>query len=239
MEQRFLIQGLYRQFDGYRSPEKGNRGKLLSWCLDCAGQIAKSVHSVQWVTVCEMLQDSPFGPPPFDVFSEIGFSNLDALRAAYDSGHLRKISQGPETETEIKGGFIGMHLWAREYVVRLPDGPATFPSTTGMYRQIGSYKCPPHITKQRLLEWWFHHAERGRFIPGIKWYTICEALEESPFGPPAIDAYAEDWFENLQSLMAVFNTPAWQKAGSDGMEEFGFDVPGRRQSGWVREYVLK
>ncbi len=139
----------------------------------------------------------------------------------------------------LHGNESIQRAWVKEHIVRLLPSRTDYPKKEGMIRQFGSYKCPPTVSKAKLMQWWFDHARRGRGIAGIEWYTICETVEHSPFPLLPFDAYAADWFADLQSINRTFHSREWQESAKDGREELGFDIPGRVQIVWASERISK
>ena len=107
-----------------------------------------------------------------------------------------------------------------------------------MYRQMGTIKTPPHMTKKDLKDWWFEHARRFKHLERMKWYTVLFTLEDNPFGPPPFDGYAEIWFESLDDLKHAFYSDTEQEA-LEHVKEYGLSDPKYLQGVWAEEYIIE
>ena len=107
----------------------------------------------------------------------------------------------------------------------------------GQFRQMGTIKTPPGMTKQELRDWWFEHARRFKHLERMKWYTVLFTLEDNPFGPPPFDGYAEIWFESLDDLKIAFESGT-EQAALDHVKEYGLWDPRYIQEVWAEEHVI-
>ena len=51
----------------------------------------------------------------------------------------------------------------------------------GLYRQFDAFECSYSINKKELVDWFLRHAKKiTNRIEDIKWFTVCETLDNSP-----------------------------------------------------------
>jgi hypothetical protein len=106
------------------------------------------------------------------------------------------------------------------------------------YRQIITIKCPEGLSTQDLKKWWFGRAERLKYLPGLKWYTINFTLNSSPFGPPPFNGFEEMWFGTIEDLKNAYDTGLMQNSFME-IKDNGFDKPGFFQAAWLEENIVQ
>lgn len=112
------------------------------------------------------------------------------------------------------------------------------------YRQLITLKCPPHMTKGKLKDWWLNkHAKRVRNLQGLRWYTVCFTFESvdygdgSPVQPSPFDGYEELYFDSLDNLKKAYQSDI-MKSSFDNMAERGLYNPKLLNGLWAEANVI-
>ena len=105
------------------------------------------------------------------------------------------------------------------------------------YRQIITIKYPDESKKSELRKWWFERAEKIKYLPGLKWYTVNFTLDCSPFGKPPFDGFEEIWFGSVNELIIAFESEIMQK-GFENIKKQGFERPELFQAAWLEENIV-
>jgi uncharacterized protein (TIGR02118 family) len=110
--------------------------------------------------------------------------------------HLAQLAErGFERDTSLQ------IAWAQENIIEIPAGPRTMHAGLGKYCQMGTLKCPVGMSLAELKKWWLEeHAETGKYLEGLKWYTVLFPERETPLGPPPFDGYASVWYDSVSAL---------------------------------------
>ncbi len=193
--------GMYRQLQIIKCPLNMNKTKFKNWLIHTHIEIGKNVPGLKDYRVYITHEKSIFGPPLWDAFEEFYFESLETLKQAFESSKMKT-----QIEDIKKHGIDGLSMfqsvWAEEYIIEIPDGPKSIHTGKGMFCQMGTLKCPPGMSKHDLKLWWLDtHAETGKYLEGLKWYTVLFPLENTPFGPPPFDGYAAVWFDSVDALI--------------------------------------
>jgi hypothetical protein len=72
------------------------------------------------------------------------------------------------------------------------------------------------MTKDTLKKWLFGHSERVKYLPGLRWYTLCFTLggidysDGSPGEPIQFDVFEEMYFESFDDLKRAYDSNIMQ-----------------------------
>ena len=75
-------------------------------------------------------------------------------------------------------------------------------------------------------------------FPGIRWYTHCFALDNSPFGPVPFYGVGENWWANLKAMKEDFNGEIMKSQLEDSEEAIDTVDPSYFQGNWADEYII-
>lgn len=112
------------------------------------------------------------------------------------------------------------------------------------FRQLITLKCPPHMSKKELKDWWFKHAEKAKNLKGLKWYTVCFTIGRIEYSngsqgqQPPFDGYEEMWFPTLDILKEAFNSKI-MKDGLSDMSNYKLDGPEFFHGLWAEGNIVK
>ncbi len=231
----------YKQMITIKRPDQMSHNDFRDWWFDHAEKM-KRLPGLRWYTVLFSLESSPFGPPAFDGFEELWFASLDVLKRAYSTDTMQR-----ELENIRKHGFDDpssfQGAWLEENVVTM-TGYEKIPENEGMVRLTGICKLPPTMEKRDLKDWFYQHAarvidkDRYMIIPGIRWYTHCFALDESPFGEPPFYGCAENWWDSLKKMKQDFDGEIMKSQLSDREENIDIVDPSYFQGIWADEHII-
>lgn len=108
----------------------------------------------------------------------------------------------------------------------------------GKYKQWGSIKCPPHMTKKELKDWWIgHHSITGRLIPNLLFYTVNFPLDNTVLNDPPFDGFADNSFASLK-LLKRGGTSKEMEFQINDVKKYRLDDPSLCQIVWVEEYIV-
>lgn len=235
----FYKKGDYRQIITIKAPKGISRNKFKEWFFRRAEGI-KNLDKLKWYTLNFTLDNSPFGPPKFDVIEEMWFSALDDLKAAYES----KIMQEGIKEIKNKGFYkseLFQAAWLEEYIVKM-KGYNSIPKKKGMVKLTGICKQPS--TRQALVDWFYQHALRGidkdgyLILPRERWYTHCFSIN-SPFGLNKINGCAENWWDSLEEMEKDFKSDFMKMQLKDREDNIDIINPSYFQGFWSNEFIIK
>ena len=231
----------YKQMITIKSPADVTREELKDWWFGHAEKM-KSLPGLKRYNVLFSLEPTPFGAPAFDGFEELWFGSLDDLKEAYRTDIMKN-----GLEDIKKHGFDDPALfqaaWLEEYIVSL-KGYDSIPHKKNMVRLTGICKRPPDMSKKELKDWFYQHAarvidEEGRMIiPGIRWYTHCFSVDETPFGPSSFGGCAENWWDNLDEMKKDFEGDVMKSQLDDREENIDVVDPSYFQGIWADEYII-
>jgi hypothetical protein len=231
----------YKQMITIKRPTNVSKKDFREWWWEHAEKM-RGLPGLKWYTLLFSLDSSPFGPPSFDGYEELWFSSLDDLKRAYETDIMRG-----ELERMKKHGFDDpsrfQAVWLEENIIPM-KGYVRIPREKNMVRLTGICKLPPTMTKRDLKDWFYQHAARVineegyMIIPGIRWYTHCFALDESPFGTPIFYGCAENWWDSLGEMKRDFEGEIMKSQLEDREENIDIVDPSFFQGIWAQEYVI-
>ena len=231
----------YKQMITIKKPEEMPTDAFRKWWFSHAGRM-KKLPGLRWYTVLFSIEDSPFGPPAFDGYEELWFSSLDDLKRAFDTDIMRReLEEIAELRFDESSRFQA--VWLEENIIFL-KGYTRIPARPDMVRLTGICKLPPTMSKKDLKDWFYRHAvrvidDKGHIIiPGIRWYTHCFALDESPFGSPPFYGCAENWWDNLEEMKRDFEGEVMKSQLEDREENIDIVDPSFFQGIWADEYII-
>jgi hypothetical protein len=229
--------GMYRQLQILKCPPNTNKTALKNWLFPNHVEIVKKIPGLKDYRVYVTHDESIFGPPSWDAFEEFHFENLETLTQAYESGAMRN-----QIEDIKKYGIdepsLFQSVWAEEYIIAIPNGPKTIHTGKGKYCQMGTLKCPPGMSKNELKLWWLdEHAETGKFLEGLKWYTVSFPLENTPFETSPFDGYAAVWFDSIVELIKSSRSEI-MKGQMDDVRNHNMDDPGLSKVVLADEFII-
>lgn len=112
------------------------------------------------------------------------------------------------------------------------------------YRQLIAFKCPPYMSKETLKEWLLEHSQKAKYLPGLRWYTLCFTFDKidysdgSPGEPLQFDAFEEMYFHSLDALKKAYESNIMQSELAH-MAEDKLDYPGLFNGVWAEANVIK
>jgi len=202
----------------------------------------KQLPGLKWYTINFPIDCSPFGSPVIDGFEELWFESLDDLKKAYRSSIMQN-----ELENMRKRNLCNPELfravWLEENIIPL-KGYDKIPDKKGMIRLTGICIQPPTMTKKDLKDWFYQHAanviDKNGYviIPGIKWYTHCFALDDSPFGSPKFNGVAENWWLSLEEIKKDFKSDVMKSQLKDREENIDIVDKSFFEGFWSEEFVI-
>jgi hypothetical protein len=111
------------------------------------------------------------------------------------------------------------------------------------YRQLVALTCPEGMRKADLKDWFLKHSEKVKYIPKLKWYTVCftfdtiDYADGSPGQPLAFDVYEELYFGSLENLKAAYQTDI-MKSEFEDMKKQGLTAPGLFHGVWAEANII-
>jgi hypothetical protein len=210
----------YRQLITFKSPPGMGEEELKGWIADHAER-AKRLPGLKWYTLCfvfgpiDYADGTPGQPPPFDAYEEMYFDSLEDLRQAYQSNLMQS-----ELKEMVKRGLFDTEdfrrgVWAEANIVKM-KGLSSPPTQKDCARIFGGCKRAEGMSRKDLKDWYYGHAERvidtdGRMIiPEIIGYIHNFTLEDSPFGPPFVDAYCNNWWATREDMFMTLAGEIWR-----------------------------
>ncbi len=230
----------YRQIMTVRRPPSLGAEDLKDWFLSHAERMRK-LPGLKWYTILFTVEGSPFGSPPFDAYEDLWFSSREDLEKAYRSRimekervemHARKLDEPSRFQA----------AWMRENIVAM-RGYDSIPARDSV-RMVGICKRPPSMTPKALKDWYYQHAARvidseGRMIiPGIRWYTHCFILADSPFTPVPFEGCAENWWDTLEEMRRDFDGEIMKSQLQDREENIDIVDPSFFHGAWAPEHIV-
>ena len=139
----------------------------------------------------------------------------------------------------LQAQFMNLRIvWAEENIIEIPNGPRTMHEQKGKFCQMGTLRCPPGMSVADLRKWWLdEHAETGKHLAGLKWYTVLFPLRDAPGGAPPFDGYASVWYDSVGELQAA----AGSKIMAGQMEDVrrhNMDSPDLSKVVLADEYII-
>jgi|GEM_PF-2468926 len=231
----------YRQMMTITCPPSLSHDDFRGWWFDHA-EVMKSLPGLKWYTVLFSLHDSPFGPPAFDGFEELWFSTLADLERAFDTDIMRGELQNIKAHS-FNDPSSYQAVWLEEHIIPL-KGYERIPNRKNMVRLTGICKLPPSMKKRDLKDWFHQHAARviddegAMIIPGIRWYTHCFALDQSPFDPAPFYGCAENWWDSLEEMKRDFDGEIMKSQLEDREDNIDIVDPSYFQGIWADEFII-
>ena len=224
----------YRQLITLKCPEYMSKKELKDWWFKHAERV-KKMKGLKWYTVCFTIDSINYSDgsegqkPPFDGYEEMWFSSLDELKEASDS-KIMKDELFNITNIMFKDPELFHGLWAEGNIIKM-DGLISPPKQKGCYRIFGGCRRRQGMTKKDLKDWYYQHATRvidgkGKMIiPEIIGYTHNFLISDSPFGPPLVDAYCNNWWSSLAEMKKSFAGDLWKSQLEDREDHLDtFDI---------------
>jgi hypothetical protein len=212
-------------------------------------KITKKLQKLRLYTVCFTLESvdysdgTPGNPLQFDGFEELCFNSLDDLKKAYQS-EVMKESFADMSKRGFDNPELFHGVWAEANVIKM-KGLRSPPKQKGCYRIFGGCKRALGMSKKELKDWYYQHAaclinnERRMIILEIIGYIHSFSLNDSPFGPPFVDAYCSNWWASLEDMRKTFNSNIW-KSHSLGDRESHIDASDKSLfvGAIAKEYII-
>ena len=231
----------YRQIMTVKCPPSFPRADLQDWFLQHARRMRR-LPGLKWYTVLFTVEGSPFGDPPFDAYEDLWFGSRADLEASYRSAVMRReLEELRARKLDDPARFQA--AWMRENVVTM-KGYDSIPAKDSV-RLVGICRQPPTMSPVELKNWFYQHAarvidEKGKMIiPGIRWYTHCFLLEDSPFLPHRMDGCAENWWDSLQEMKRDFEGQVMKSQLQDREENIDVVDPSYFQGAWAEEHIIE
>lgn len=237
---------LYRKADvkqmiTIKCPSQMAKIDLKEWWFSYTEKM-KKLPGLKWYTILFSLETSPFGSPAFDGYEELWFSSLEDLKKAYDTDIMQRgLEDIKKKKLDDPLRFQG--AWLQENIIPM-KGYDMVPSRKNMVRLTGICKIPPTMTKKDLKDWFYQHAARVidaegyMIIPGIRWYTHCFALDQSPFRKPHFYGCAENWWDSLEEMKRDFEGEVMKSQLEDREQNIDIVDPTFFQGIWADEYII-
>ncbi|MCL5073037.1 MAG: EthD family reductase [Actinobacteria bacterium] len=201
---------------------------LKNWWFRHA-EIIKNLPGLKWYTILFPLYSSEFDKPPaFDGYEQLWFDSLDELKKAFDCDIMKRASLDMK-KNKLDEPSLFRGFWLEENIITMM-GINTIPANN-MVRQTGLAKRPSTMTEKGLKDWFYNHAmevmtkEGFMTIPGIKWYTHCFSIDNSPFGTPSFDGVGDSWWCGIDKISNQFNVYMKAKASPTDRRKI-FDIHG-------------
>jgi uncharacterized protein (TIGR02118 family) len=230
--------GIYKQMGSIKCPPHMSKDELKDWWLNFHSINGRLVPGLKYYTINFTLDNSPFGLPPFDGYADNSFESLELLKEGGTSKVMKEQIEDV-TKHKLDDPNLCKIAWMEEYIIDVPNGLKEQPNKSSMYKQMGIIKCPPHMTRDELKDWWLNvHVKIGRNFPGLQWFTVNFTIEDTPFGPPPFDGYAETWFEDFESLKQAYDSDI-MKASMEDVVKHKLDDPELTQVVWVKSNIIE
>jgi hypothetical protein len=230
--------GMFRQLELLKCGVGISKQDLKDWLLgEHAGRLLR-LPGQQDVRVYFTHDESIFGPPFCDCFIECYFRDRGSLQKAFESTVMK--SHFTELEKRSFRRENGLQItWAEENVVEIPGGARRIHTDKGKFCQMGTLRCAPGMTVDQLRTWWLEeHAETGKHLAGLKWYTILFPLRDAPCGPPGFDGYASVWYDSVQELKEAAGSRIMQGQMED-VRRHHMDQPELSKVVLADEHILR
>lgn len=202
------VKGIYRQMGLLKKPSYMKKEEFKNWLLNVHAENGKYLPNLKRYSFYITLDSIPdLNPPAYDAYAESWFGSLDEFKEAYDSEVMK--GQIEDVKAQYKGeeNRLVQVILAEEYNIIVPDGFKSIPQKKNMFCQMGHIKQPPHMSRQDLKDWWLNiHAETGKYVEDLKWYTVCFTIDGTLLGHPFFDGYGEIWFDSYEALKASFKS---------------------------------
>jgi hypothetical protein len=112
------------------------------------------------------------------------------------------------------------------------------------YRQLITLSCPSNIKREDFRVWFLEHSERVKYLPGLKWYTLCFTFDTidysdgSPGRPLQFDFYEELYFASLNDLKKAYGSDLMKQELKD-MAGNGLVSPDYMRGVWAEANIIK
>jgi uncharacterized protein (TIGR02118 family) len=229
--------GEYRQLEILRCPPAAGKSELKRWVLAEQSPYARRIPGASQCRIYIPHDESIFGKPFCDCFAEYYFPRRTALENAFHSTEMKSHRE------ELRGrGYIDdRHLqivWAEEHIIEIPGGPRTMHMEKGKFCQMGTLRRPPGMSAADLRAWWIEeHAETGKLLKGLRWYTVLFPLHDTPFGLPPFDGYASVWYDSVEELKEAAGSEIMKKQMED-VRRHNMDDPSLSKVVLADEFIV-
>lgn len=229
--------GMFRQLELLKCSSRMTKQDLTKWLLDEHSFSLRKLPGLKDLRIYFTHEESLFGPPFCDCFVEYYFQNRNSLQKAYDSGVMRSHLG----ELAKRGFEKGPHLqivWSEENIIEIPNGPKTIHEDKGKYCQMGTLRCSSGMSIAELKKWWLEeHAETGKHLAGLKWYTVLFPARDAPWGIPPFDGYASVWYDSVDELKTAAGSEIMQGQMED-VRRHNMDNPELSKVVLADEYII-
>jgi uncharacterized protein (TIGR02118 family) len=230
--------GKYKQMGSIKCPPHMSKDGLKDWWLNFHSINGRLVPGLKYYTINFTLDDSPFGVPPFDGYADNLFESIELLKEGGTSDVMKEQIEDVRKH-KLDDPTLCKIAWAEEYIIDVPNGLKEQPHKNRMYKQMGIIKCPSYMTKDELKDWWLNvHVKIGRNFPGLQWFTVNFTIEDTPFGLPPFDGYAETWFEDFEKLKQAYDSDI-MKASIEDVAKHKLDDPELTQVVWAEANIIE
>jgi hypothetical protein len=192
--------GMFRQLELLHCPTARTRDKSEDWLTGEHSILMKKLPGLEDLRIYFTHVESIFGPPFCDCFLECYFQDRRTLEKAHDSEIMK--SHLDELKANGFAKATSPHIvWAEENIIEIPEGPRAMHHNKGKYCQMGTLKCSHGMPVSELKRWWLEeHAETGKHLEGLQWYTVLFPVKDAPYGVPPFDGYASVWYDSVEAL---------------------------------------
>ena len=111
------------------------------------------------------------------------------------------------------------------------------------YRQLITLSCPPDMSREDLKDFFLKHSERSKYLPGLKWYTLCFTFDTIDYSdgssgqPLQFDFFEEMYFESLDDLKNANRSDLMQQELKN-MADNGLKGPGIMRGVWAEANII-
>jgi uncharacterized protein (TIGR02118 family) len=195
--------GMCRHLEVLTCAPRTGRKAVTEWLLGEHSFAMRALPGLKDLRIYVSHEQSIFGPPFCDCFVECYFQDRRALEEAAKSdamrSHLEELGR-----RGFKSGENLQVVWAEENIIDIPNGPRKIHDDTGKFCQMGTLRCAPGMSVADLKKWWLEeHAETGKHLLGLKWYTVLMTMKDAPWGLPPFDGYASVWYDTVAECKAA------------------------------------
>lgn len=229
------------------NPEIDAKDASRRWRTEIAPlvlEVPGILRYVQNQVVMTTTNDGPVsGPPGFDGFTSIWWSDRDAYEHAIASPQWKVADDRARAIVDSEWSARGMSAEIEARVKRVgigavDDGKSTPPGSP--IKLIGFLRYRPDMTREQANSYWkTHHGDIALRISEMGHYIQNHAICGTGGSDPkylGFDGYSEAWFTDFATYEHAMASRFWSELVNDGPELFDMTV---FLSGIVEEHVLK
>ena len=195
--------GMFRHLEVLTCASRTNRKAMTEWLLHEYSLGIRALPGLKDLRIYITHEQSIFGPPFCDSFVECYFQDRSALDKAAKTDTMTAHIEELGRRGFVRGSNLQI-VWAEENIIEIPAGPRKMHGESGKFCQMGTLRCSPGMSVTELRRWWLEeHAETGKHLLGLKWYTVLFPIRDTPWGPPPFDGYASVWYDSVSELKAA------------------------------------